>query len=73
MLPSMSTKQHAAATVQEFAEALGVSRWTIQRLIATDAIRSTKIGRSRRIPWSEAARLLSERETPTRLMTDRAA
>lgn len=60
----MSTKRHYAATVAEFAAALGVSRWTVQRMIAADTIRSTKIGRSRRIPWSEVDRILAEREVP---------
>ena len=55
-----------AATVRETAEMLGVSRWTIQRMIAADTLHSVKIGKSRRIPVSEISRLLGEREAPTR-------
>ena len=61
----MNSNTHVAAlTIAQFAEALGVSRWTVHRLIATEAIRSTKIGRSRRIPSTEIERLLAEREVP---------
>jgi excisionase family DNA binding protein len=63
-----STTQHrdGAATVQEFADALGVSRWTVQRMISAGTIHSTKIGRLRRIPWAEQARVLAGDAAPTR-------
>lgn len=60
----MSTTRTQAATVSEFAAALRVSRWTVQRMIAAETIHSTKIGRARRIPWSELDRILAEREVP---------
>jgi excisionase family DNA binding protein len=64
----MSTKQHGtlAATVQETADMLGVSRWTVQRMIAAETIHSVKIGKSRRIPHTEIDRILGASEAPTR-------
>jgi excisionase family DNA binding protein len=63
----MSTGQHhGAATVKQFADELGLSRWSIQRLIAAGEIRSVKIGKARRIPWSELPRLLERSEVSTR-------
>jgi excisionase family DNA binding protein len=53
-------------TVQEFAEALGVTvscarRWVLERKIAT-----TKLGRLIRIPASECERLINEGLRPAR-------
>ena len=61
----MSTTQHGAATVKEFAAELRVSRWTVQRMIDAGQIHSVKIGKSRRIPWAELPRVLERDEVPT--------
>jgi len=62
---SSNTLPRRAASVRETAEMLGVSRWTVQRMIAAQTISSVKIGRSRRIPCSEIDRILAGREAPT--------
>lgn len=46
-------------TVEEFAQALNLGRTTVFSLIAKGVIRSTKIGKCRRIHISEGDRLLS--------------
>lgn len=70
----MSTTEHnlRAATVMETAEMLGVSRWTVQRMIAAETLQSVKIGKSRRIPYSEIERVLHARSAPTRRDTEAA-
>jgi excisionase family DNA binding protein len=50
-------------TVSAFREAissLGVSRSTVQRACADGRIRSTRVGRTYRIPESEVARVLAD-------------
>jgi excisionase family DNA binding protein len=64
-----STPAPLAATVKEAAIALGVSRWTIIRLIAAEQIHSVKIGKSRRIPRTELERVLGQREVSTKRIT----
>ncbi|MFO1127824.1 MAG: helix-turn-helix domain-containing protein [Rhodospirillales bacterium] len=46
-------------TVQEFAHATGLGRTTVFGMIAAGKIKSSKIGKSRRIHISEVDRLLS--------------
>jgi excisionase family DNA binding protein len=50
----------AAYRVQEFAEALGVSERTAARWVASGRVRSLKVGRCRRIPASELARIVGD-------------
>ncbi len=70
----MSTPQQPlAATIQEAATALGVSRWTIMRLIDAEQIHSVKLGKSRRIPYTELHRLLGERQVSTKRTAETSA
>jgi excisionase family DNA binding protein len=55
-----------AATIEQAADTLGVSRWTIHRLLVAGQIRSVKIGAARRIPMVELTRLLTEGEVSTK-------
>ncbi|WP_425308418.1 excisionase family DNA-binding protein [Ammonicoccus fulvus] len=46
-----------ALSIQEYADANGVSYWTVRRRIADGTIRAYKIGKQVRIPYSELERL----------------
>lgn len=61
-----TTTTPLAATVNEAAHALGISRWTVNRLIAAEQIHSVKIGKSHRIPYAELQRLLEKTEVATK-------
>lgn len=54
---SVPVVQRYAYSPAEAAEALGISRATIYNLLARGEIKSTTIGRSRRIPCTELERL----------------
>ena len=49
-------------TVNEFAEALGVSRLTISRRIKSGVIEAVKIGKTWRIPRTELERIFEPKE-----------
>jgi len=48
----------------EVAEQLSISRWTVYGWLSAGRIRSTKIGRLRRIAQSEVDRLVAEGDAP---------
>jgi excisionase family DNA binding protein len=50
--------QRRAISIQEAADTLGVSHWTIRRMIKSGAIRSCREIRKHLIPISEIDRLL---------------
>ena len=49
----------------ELAEALGVTRQTVHNLIRRGELRAVKIGRTTRIPASEALRIAGELPLPS--------
>jgi excisionase family DNA binding protein len=51
-------------SVDEAAETLGLSSWTIRAWIGSGRIGSTKLGSRRLIPSSEVTRLITEGTTP---------
>jgi excisionase family DNA binding protein len=57
-------KPRQAYRVSEFAEAIGVSAWTVYHWIKEDVVKAVKIGRGKNatvlIPASEISRLLDE-------------
>jgi excisionase family DNA binding protein len=55
-----------ALSVGQAAEALGVSRGTIYRLINSGALHSKRLGRRRLVPLAELERLLQTEEVPGR-------
>jgi excisionase family DNA binding protein len=55
---NQTTTVPTAITLDEAADALGVSRRTVERLVATNALRSVKIRGARRVPAAEIERLL---------------
>lgn len=63
VLTSMHASSHSqpprkALSIAETADTLGVSHWTVRRLIKSGAIRSCRILRTHIIPLSEIDRLL---------------
>lgn len=57
---SRSSLPVEAVTVTDAADMLRLSVRAVQRMVANETLRSVKIGKSRRIPKSEIARLLGE-------------
>ena len=54
----------AAYSVDEFSEAIRLSKPTIYRMMADGNLRFVQFGKVRRIPASELARLLGQSSTP---------
>ncbi len=53
--------QRRALSIEETAETLGVSHWTVRRLIKSGALRSCRVLRTHLVPVGEIDRLLNEK------------
>lgn len=58
----MMTHDPPSLTQAEAAKRLGVSRWTVRRMLNNGRLRGVWIGSRTRIPGSEVERLLRARE-----------
>lgn len=50
-----------ALSIEETAQTLGISHWSVRRLIKSGALRSSRVLRTHIIPLSEIDRLLNEK------------
>jgi len=56
--PSPTQQPRKALTISEAAQTLGVSHWTVRRLIKSGALRSCRVLRTHLVPVGEIDRLL---------------